>query len=138
MEVIADRDSADPQPLDQLMVNEILRRCTRAVLVERHDHGAIKARSGQEPQLVGLVGQTELRAVRAEKAAWMRLEGQGECRFAMSPAHLQGGLDHGAVAEMDAVEIAHCHDGSPGDRGRRGSVADKGKAGHFGNSLSVS
>ena len=109
MEVVADRDAADAEPLDQIMVNEILRRGAGAGLVEGHHHGAVKPGPGQQPQLVGLVGQPELRAVRAEKAARMRLEGHRKRRLAMRPAHLQGGRDHGAVAEMDAVEIAHRH-----------------------------
>jgi len=45
----------------------------------------------------------------------------------MGAAHVQGGGNDGAVAEMDAVEIAHGDDGPPGDRGGRGGVADDGK-----------
>src|SRR5712671_8178411 len=75
MEVVADRDAADAEPLDQVMVNEILCRGAGAVLVEGHHDRASEARAGQKPQLVGLRGQPELRAVRAEKAARMRLEG---------------------------------------------------------------
>src|SRR5205807_7235490 len=42
----------------------------------------------------------------------------------------------GPVPEMDAVEIAHRHHGSPGDRGRSGGVADHNKTGrHFVRSL---
>ena len=139
MEVVADRDAADAEPLDQVMVNEILRRGPGAGLVEGHHHGAGKPGPGQQPQLVGLVGEPELRGVRAEKAARMRLEGQGQRRPAMGAAHLQGGGDHRAVAEMDAVEIAHRHHRSLGDRGRGRGVADNGKARrHFRNSLASS
>ena len=127
MEVVADRNSADAEALDQVMVNEILRGGAGAALVEGHHHGAGKPGPGQQPQLVGLVGETELRAVRAEKAARMRLEGDGKRRFSMGAAHPQGGGDHGAVAEMDAVEIAHRDHGPPGDRGGRGGVSDNGK-----------
>ena len=117
MEVVADRNAADAEPLDQVMVNEILRRGPGAGLVEGHHHGAGKPGAGQQPQLVGLVGEAELRAVRAEKAARMRLEGHGKRRLAVGAAHLQGRVDHGAVAEMDAVEIAH------GDHGPLGIAA---------------
>ena len=62
MKVVADRDSADAEPLDQIMVNEILRRGAGASLVERHYHGTGKPGSGQQPQLADLVGEAELRA----------------------------------------------------------------------------
>ena len=55
MKVVADGNPADAQPLDQVMVNEILRRGAGAGLVEGHDHGAGQPRRGQQPQLVGLV-----------------------------------------------------------------------------------
>ena len=47
MKVVADRDTADSEPLDQIMVNEILRRGSGAGLVESHHHGAREPRSGQ-------------------------------------------------------------------------------------------
>ena len=119
MKVVADRDAADAEPLDQVMVNEILRRGPGAGLVEGHHHGAGEPGSGQQPQLAGLVGEPELGGVRAEKAARMRLERHRQRRLAVGRAHLQGGRDHGAVAEMDAVEIAHRDHRSPGDRGSR-------------------
>ena len=122
MKVVADRDAADPEPLDQIMVNEILRRGPGPGLVEGHHHGAGKPGSGQQPQLGGLVGEPELGGVRAEKAARMRLEGHRQRGPAMRAPHLQRRCDHRAVAEMDAVEIAHRHHRSLGDRGRgRGS-----------------
>ena len=49
-----------------------------AGLVEGHHHRAVQPRPGQQPQLVGLVGEAELRAVRAEEAAGMGLE--GDCK----------------------------------------------------------
>src|SRR5258708_623369 len=79
MEVIADRNAGDAEPPDQVMVNEILRRGPGAGLVAGHHHGAVQARSGQQPQLVGLVREAELGAVRAEEAARMRLERHSEC-----------------------------------------------------------
>ncbi len=47
MEVVADRDTADAEPLDQIMVNKILRRGSGPGLVEGHDDGAGKPGSGQ-------------------------------------------------------------------------------------------
>src|SRR4029079_5845880 len=91
MKIVTNRNSADAEALDQVMVNEILRRGTGAGFVEGHYHGAGEPRPGQQPQLVGLVRQTELRAVRTEKAAGMRLEGDGKRRFSMDLAHPQGG-----------------------------------------------
>ena len=132
MKVVTDRNSTDAEPLDQVMVNEILRRGTRAILVEGHHHGAGKPGPGQQAELVGFVGKAELRAVRAEKAARMRLEGHGKRRFSMGAAHLQGGGNDGAVAQMDAVKIAHGDHGAPGNLGGRGGVSDDDKSSyHF-------
>ena len=127
MKVVADRDAADSEPLDQIMVNEILRRGSGAGLVEGHHHGAREPGSGQQPQLSGLVGEPELRGVRAEETARMRLERHRQRGLAMGAAHSQRGLDHGAVAEMDAVEIAHRDHDSLGDRGRGRGIADNDK-----------
>ena len=132
MKVVADRNSADPEPLDQVMVNEILRRGPGARLVERHHDSAGKAGAGQQPELAGFVRKPELRAVRAEKAARMRLESDGKNRLSVGPAHPQGGFDDRAVAEMDAIEIAHGDDSPPRDRCIGGGVSDNGKTScHF-------
>jgi hypothetical protein len=62
----------------------------------------------------------------------MRLESNGKSRFSVDPAHPQGGFDDRAVAEMDAVEIAHGDDRPPRDRGIGGGVSDNGKTScHF-------
>ena len=133
MKVVADRDAADAEPVDQIMVNEILRRGAGSGLVEGHDHSAGKAGPGQQAQLVGLAGQAELRGVGAEKAARMRLERHGKSRPAMSARHVKRSGNDGAVAEMDAVEIAHRHHRPLRDRGfgvvsritaKRGVIAD--------------
>jgi len=60
MKVVADRYSADPEPLDQVMVNEILRRGSGPGLVEGHHDSAGEPGSSQQPQLSGLVGEPEL------------------------------------------------------------------------------
>src|SRR5205823_4058043 len=83
MKVVADRNAADAEALDQVMVNEILRRGSGAGLVEGHHDRAVQPGPGQQPQLAGLVGEAELRAVRAEKAARMRFEGDGKGRLAV-------------------------------------------------------
>jgi hypothetical protein len=129
MKVIADRDAADPEPLDQVMVNEILRRGSGPGLVEGHDDGAREPGSRQQPQLSGLVGEPELGAVRAEKAARMRFERHRQRRLAVGAPHLQGSRNNGAVAEVDAVEITHGNHGSLGDSGRGRGIADHGKTG---------
>src|SRR5882724_11860702 len=74
MKVVADRDAAYSEPLDQFMVNKILRRGPGPTLVEGHHDGARKPGPGQKPQLSGLVGEPELGGVRTEKAARVRLE----------------------------------------------------------------
>jgi len=127
MKVVADRDAADPEPLDQVMVNEILRRGPGPGLVEGHHDRAREPGSGQQPQLAGLVGEAELGAVGAEKTPWMRFERHRQRRLAMRTPHAQGGGNNGAVAEVDAVEIAHRHHRSLGNGGRGRGVADNGK-----------
>ena len=131
MEVVADRNAADAEPPDQVMVNEILRGGAGAGLVEGHHHGAGKAGPGQQAQLVGLAGQAELRGVGAEKAARMRLERHRQRRPVMAARHLKRRGNDGAMAEMDAVEIAHRHHRPLGDRGGRGGVSDDRKTSHF-------
>jgi hypothetical protein len=50
----------------------------------------------------------------------------------MCGAHLERRRDHGAMAEMDAVEIAQCDHRAPGDLGGRGLIVDYGKSfSHF-------
>ncbi len=128
MKVVADRDPADAEPFDQVMVNEILRRGPGAAPVEGHHHGAGKPGPGQQSQFAGLVGEPELGGVRAEEAFGVGLEGHRQRRPAMGAAHLQRGSDHRAVAEMDAVEIAHRHHRPLGDGGCGRGVANNGKA----------
>jgi hypothetical protein len=57
----------------------------------------------------------------------MRLESDGKSRLSVGPAHLQGGGDDRAVAEMDAIEIAHGDDSPPRDRVVGGGISDNGK-----------
>src|SRR3954469_8675304 len=109
MKVVADRDAADAEPLDQIMVNEILRRRAGTRLVEAHDHGAGKAGTCEQAQLVGFAAQAELRGVGAEKAARMRLERHGKSRPVKAVGHLERSFYDGAMAEVDAIEIAHRH-----------------------------
>ncbi|OIQ66045.1 hypothetical protein GALL_523920 [mine drainage metagenome] len=47
MKVVADRDAADSEPFDEIVVNEILCRGPGAALVERHHHGAREPGSRQ-------------------------------------------------------------------------------------------
>src|SRR3984885_3433788 len=136
MKVVADRNAADSEPLDKIVVNKILRRGFGAALVESQDHGARESRCGQKAELCSLIGETELRGVRAEIASRMRLEGHRESRSAMGQPHAPGGVNDRTMAKMDAVEIAHCDHHSLGDGGRRAGVADHGKFGGHLQSLS--
>jgi hypothetical protein len=68
----------------------------------------------------------------------MRLEGDRKGRLAVGATHPQGRVDHGPVAQMDAVEITHGDHRPAGDVGGRGGVSDNGKTScHFRNSVSV-
>jgi hypothetical protein len=131
MKVIADRDPGHAEPANQVMVNEILRRGLGPALVEGQHDRAVEPCSGQKPQLGGLVRQPKLRAVRAEEAPRMRLECESQGGAAIGAAHLDRGIDHGAMAEMNAVEIAHCHNGSPRNRGVRRGIADNREGRHL-------
>jgi hypothetical protein len=128
MEVEADRNSADAEPLDQVVVNEILCRRPGAFRVECHDHRAVEAGPGQQPQLVAQIGQFELRRIRAEERARMRLERHRIGRGFALVRHIDGGGNHGPVAQMDAIEVAQRHRGALRDRAGGGGVANDGKA----------
>src|SRR5947208_13987075 len=68
----------------------------------------------------------------------MRLEGNGKGRLPVGAAHPQGGIDHRAVSQMNAVEIAHGDHGPAGDLGGRGGVSDNGKTScHFRGSAGI-
>jgi hypothetical protein len=58
----------------------------------------------------------------------MRLERHRQRGPTMGARHLQGGGNHRAMAEMDAVEITHRDHRPLGDRGRGGVIADNRKA----------
>jgi hypothetical protein len=47
MKIIANGDTADAKPLDEIVVNEVLSCRAGPVLVESHDHGAVKPGPGQ-------------------------------------------------------------------------------------------
>ena len=129
MKVIADGDAADSEPLDEIVVNKFLRGRLGAPPVEGHHHGARKAGRRQKAELCGLVGEAELRGVRAEIAPRVGLECHCESRFAMRRAHAQRRVNDRTMAEMNAIEITHRHDHSLGGGGRGGVIADHGKFG---------
>src|SRR5437868_1719784 len=87
MKVVADSDPADAETLDEIVVNEVLRRGAGASLVEGHDDGAGEAGSCQQAQFGGFVGEPELRRVRAEETARMRLEGYRQSACFMQFRH---------------------------------------------------
>ena len=76
MEIEADRDAGDREPLDQDALDEFLGAERRQRRVEAQHDRAVEPGRRQQPQLVALVGQPEQRLLRAEEAARMRLEGQ--------------------------------------------------------------
>ena len=112
MKIKADDDTADGEPPDQNAGDEILRGEARQRGVERQHHGAIEAVRSKQPQFGGLVGQPEQRLARVEEVARMRLEGQDPCRLAEAPGARDRRRDHGPVAAVDAIEIAHGEDGA--------------------------
>jgi len=97
MKVVADPMPLIPRPLDQVMVNEILRSPGRA-LSKVHNDGARERRSSQQPQLSGLVGKPELRAIRTEKSCAGAVRRHRQRRPAVGAPHLQGSRNNSAVA----------------------------------------
>ena len=106
MEIEADRNAGDRQPLDQDARDEVLGRELGQRRVEPQHDGAVEPGRRQQPQLRPLVGQAEQRLVRPEEAARVRLEGERRGRPAERLGALQRSRDHGAVAAVHAVEIA--------------------------------
>src|SRR5271154_4090876 len=129
MKVVADRNAADSEPFDEIVVNKVLRRRLGAPFVKGHDDSACEARARQQSELSGLVGETELRAVRAEKASWVGFECHRECWLVMRETHTKGSVNDRSVAEMNAIEIAHRNHRSLGDRGCGAGIADHSKIG---------
>ena len=106
MEIEADHDRGDREALDQDLPHEILGRQTRQRRIETHDDRPVEARHGEQPQLGGLVAQPEYRLVRPEDGARMRLEGQHDGLAPERAGARQRHVDDGAVAAVDAFEIA--------------------------------
>src|SRR5581483_10298996 len=100
--------------------------------------GPGEPRSSQQAELGGLVGQAELGSIGAEIAPRMRFEGHSKGRAAVRAAHFHRSSDHGPVAEMNTIEIAHGDHGTRRQGGRRRVVADNGKSSsHFAINLGV-
>src|SRR5581483_4458618 len=124
MEVVADRNSAYSEPVDQIVVNKFLCRCLGAPLVKGHHYGARQSRARQQSELCRLISETKLRGVRAEITPRMRFKGDGESGPPMRKTHAQRRVDHRAMTKMNAVEIAHRHHHSLGDGTFGTAVAD--------------
>ena len=76
MEIEADRDAGDREPVEQDALDEFLGAQRRQRRVEAQHDRAVEPGRRQQPQLVALVGEAEQRLLRPEEAARMRLEGQ--------------------------------------------------------------
>ena len=73
---------------------------------------AVKPGGRQQTQLVMLAGELEQRLLGAEETPRMRVEGKRRRLAAERPGTRAGGVDHRAVAAMDAVEITDRDDGA--------------------------
>ena len=113
MEIEADHDGGDREALDQDLPHEIFRRQRRERRVETQHDRAVEAGLGEQPQLRGLVAQAEDRLVRLEDGARMRLEGQHRGLAPERAGAPQRHVDHGAMAAVDAFEIADRHHRAP-------------------------
>ena len=80
--------------------------------VEGHDDGAVEPGGGEHAQPVAVARKLEQRVLRPQEKPRVRREGQSRRGAAEFLGALQRGADHGAVATMDAVEIADRHHGA--------------------------
>ena len=110
MEIEADRDARGGKSVDQHLFDECGRFQSRERVIELHHDGAVEAGRGEQAQLLGGIGQVEQRLARIEESARMRLEGQRRRRASERAGAPDGGCDHGAMAAVHALEIAHRHD----------------------------
>ena len=127
MKIEADCDAGHGKPPDQNAGDEVVRGKTRQRLVEPQHDRAVEPGRGQEAELGALVREAEQRLVRAEDAAGMRLEGERRGRPAERPGARERCRDHGAVATMDAVEIADGDHGTIERAVRGGFPVDHGE-----------
>src|SRR4030095_15633401 len=80
--------------------------------IEPHYDSTIEPRSRQKAQLVVLAGKLKQRVLRPQEQSWMRGGGQGRgLSGAVARARL-GGLYHGAMPAMNAIEITDRHHGA--------------------------
>src|SRR5215470_1127668 len=110
MEVEAHRDARNRKPVDQHSFDESGRLQSRERLIELHHDGAVELRRGEQAQLCGLVGQAKKRLVWLEKGARMRFEGQRRGRPPEGTCAVHRHSDHGAMAAVYALKIAHRDD----------------------------
>ncbi len=95
-EVLPDRDPRRPQPLDEDVVDELLRALAGKALVERDHHQLLDPERG-DPLGLGVEAGQQLRS---------RLRPDHAQRVGLERQHRVAAGDHLAVAEMDAVELA--------------------------------
>src|SRR5262245_26810163 len=110
MEIEADRDARGGKSVDQHLFDERGRLKSRERVIELHHDGTVEPGRGEQAELGGLVGQAKKRLVRIEEGAGMRLEGQRRRRAPEGAGAAHRRCDHGAMAAMDALEIAHGND----------------------------
>ena len=127
MKVVADRRAADPEPPDEIMVNEILRRGLGAAPCRRSSPRRPQVRSPAKRRSLAASSVRRNRGVcglKKRRGCGSKVSAPAGRPSAMRAR--QRRVDDRAVAEMNAVEIAH------GDHRRRGSgrtaaIADHGK-----------
>src|SRR5690606_14682831 len=108
-EVVAHQQEAGPQPLDDDLVDERLRREPRERLVEAGDADPVDAAGRQRIELVPLGEDARggLAAMaRREELARMGLDGEHAAREAAAPGLLDQPPEHRLVPAMDAIVVA--------------------------------
>ena len=83
---------------------------------EGEDEGGVEASGGEEFELAGEWGEERVRVVRAEDSGGVGVEGDGQGLAGEGAGAGDDFGDDGAMAEVDAVEVADSGD----DRGGRG------------------
>jgi len=105
-EVVADQEPLHRQTVAKNMCDEVVGRQLRERVVEAAHVHARYSTMTQQFEFLAQRGQARGCLVRGEKFLRLRLEGHHCGQQAARPRRLGEPRDHGAMPEMDAVEIA--------------------------------
>ena len=112
VEVVADDDHLRVEAVHEHSFDERLRRLCRLALVERDDHDRVDSRGGEQFHLLVGARQQSRGRLRADDGCRMPIEGDDRRHRTERFSTLTNVIDHGLVAEMDAVVGTDRDDGA--------------------------